>query len=236
MKYLIVVFSFIALSSCGVLSKNKKQEPIKTPAVVLTNKIDSISYAVGVNVGEAFKQQMKQFPGGEYNPKVLTQAFSAALQGDTTLFNYDKATQLLEAYLTDLEEVESSKLKIEGQKFLAENKLKEGVKQTESGLQYKVIKQGTGAKPAFNDKVKVHYEGFLVDGKKFDSSVERGEPITFGLDQVIQGWSEGVQLMSVGSKYMLYIPYQLGYGERGAGQVIPPYATLIFEVELLGIE
>ena len=122
-----------------------------------------------------------------------------------------------------------------GKKFLEENKLKEGVITTESGLQYEVIKMGKGAKPTATDKVKVHYHGTLTDGTVFDSSVDRGEPITFALNQVIPGWTEGVQLMPVGSKFRFYIPQELGYGARQAGS-IPPYSTLIFEVELLGIE
>ena len=124
----------------------------------------------------------------------------------------------------------------EGEKFLAENRQREGVQETASGLQYQVVREGNGPKPALTDRVKVHYEGFLLSGEKFDSSVDRGEPAVFPLNQVIAGWTEGLQLMPVGSKYTLYIPYQLAYGDKGAGRVIPPYATLIFEVELLGIE
>ena len=125
--------------------------------------------------------------------------------------------------------------KAQGEQFLAENALREGVIVTESGLQYEVIKMGKGKKPSATDRVKVHYHGTLIDGTVFDSSVERGEPITFGLNQVIAGWTEGLQLMPVGSKFKLYIPQELGYGSRNAGS-IPPYSTLIFEVELLGIE
>ena len=126
-------------------------------------------------------------------------------------------------------------VKEDGEKFLAENALKEGVTVTESGLQYEVIKMGRGKKPTAADNVKVHYHGTLIDGTVFDSSVDRGEPITFGLNQVIAGWTEGVQLLPVGSKFRFYIPQELGYGAQNAGS-IPPYSTLIFEVELLGIE
>ena len=125
--------------------------------------------------------------------------------------------------------------KKEGEDFLAENTKKEGVITTESGLQYEVIKMGDGKKPTANDNVKVHYHGTFIDGTVFDSSVERGEPIVFGLNQVISGWTEALQLMPVGSKFKLYIPSDLAYGAQQAGQ-IPPYSTLIFEVELLGIE
>ncbi|MEG2070823.1 MAG: FKBP-type peptidyl-prolyl cis-trans isomerase, partial [Bacteroidales bacterium] len=126
--------------------------------------------------------------------------------------------------------------KAKGAAFLAENKKKEGVITTPSGLQYKVIKMGTGAKPTATDKVKVHYHGTTLDGNVFDSSVQRGEPISFGLNQVIKGWTEGVQLMPIGSKFIFYIPSDLAYGDRGAGGAIKPGATLIFEVELLDIE
>ena len=130
----------------------------------------------------------------------------------------------------------SSQAKEEGEKFLAENAKREGVKVTSSGLQYEVLESSLGQKPKATDTVKVHYEGTLIDGTVFDSSYKRGEPISFGLNQVIKGWTEGVQLMSVGSKYKFYIPYQLAYGERGAGGSIPPYAALIFTVELLAIQ
>jgi len=130
----------------------------------------------------------------------------------------------------------SKEAKSAGEKFLEENKKRPEVKTTASGLQYEVIESTLGQKPKATDKVKVHYEGTLIDGTVFDSSYKRGEAISFGLNQVIKGWTEGLQLMSVGSKYKLYIPYELGYGAQGAGASIPPYAALIFTVELLGIE
>ncbi|MCQ2311400.1 MAG: FKBP-type peptidyl-prolyl cis-trans isomerase [Paludibacteraceae bacterium] len=126
--------------------------------------------------------------------------------------------------------------KADGEKFLAENKKRPEVKTTASGLQYEVLESTLGQKPKATDKVKVHYEGTLIDGTVFDSSYKRGEAISFALNQVIKGWTEGLQLMSVGSKYKLYIPYELGYGAQGAGGSIPPYAALVFTVELLGIE
>ena len=130
----------------------------------------------------------------------------------------------------------SAKAKEEGEKFLAENAKREGVKTTASGLQYEVLEATIGQKPKATDNVRVHYEGTLIDGTVFDSSYKRGESIAFPLNGVIKGWTEGLQLMSVGSKYKFFIPYQLAYGEHGAGASIPPYAALIFTVELLGIE
>ena len=130
---------------------------------------------------------------------------------------------------------ETEALKAEGEKFLAENKTKEGVVTTESGLQYKVLTEGSGAKPTEADRVKVHYTGKLLDGTVFDSSVQRGEPATFGVTQVIRGWQEVLQLMPAGSKYQVWIPSELAYGASGAGQMIKPHATLEFEVELLEI-
>lgn len=145
--------------------------------------------------------------------------------------NYEEFKQGIE-YVMNM----SAKAKAEGEKFLAENAKREGVKVTASGLQYEVLEATIGQKPKATDSVKVHYEGTLIDGTVFDSSYKRGEPISFPLNGVIKGWTEGVQLMSVGSKYKFFIPYQLAYGEQGAGASIPPYAALIFTVELLGIE
>ena len=139
-------------------------------------------------------------------------------------------------FFSELEAKIAGEAKAAGEAFLAENAKREGVKVTESGLQYEVLEATIGQKPKATDKVRVHYEGTLIDGTVFDSSYKRGESITFGLNQVIKGWTEGLQLMSIGSKYKLYLPYQLAYGERGAGANIPPYAALIFTVELLGIE
>lgn len=155
-------------------------------------------------------------------------------ESDSTLYLDPRtASQYLDAAIS---QVRFGDKKREGEEFLASNKLREGVNVTESGLQYEVLAEGKGPKPTTEDKVKVHYVGTLIDGTKFDSSYDRKEPAVFGVTQVIKGWTEGLQLMNVGSKYKFFIPYELGYGERGAGQNIPPFATLIFEVELLSIE
>ena len=173
---------------------------------------------------------------GNYNKGVYAKAFCDVIFGNPTLMSADSATRYMQHYVKELQEEAVKKSKEESAQFLEANAKREGVKTTESGLQYQVVKMGEGKKPTANSKVTVNYEGFLVDGTKFDSSRDRGEPASFGLNGVIKGWTEGLQLMPEGSKFTFYIPYQLGYGERGAGGVIPPYATLIFEVELISID
>jgi len=192
---------------------------------------------MGEQIGKDIRDnEPKGFLGEEsidFHFDIIKQAMINGILGDTTMMSADAATQYLQ---TTMDRIKYGDVKGQGEKYLQENAQKEGVTVTESGLQYEVIKMGKGPKPAATDRVKVHYTGTLIDGTVFDSSVERGEPIVFGLNQVIRGWTEGVQLMPVGSKFRFVIPYDLAYGERGAGESIPPYATLIFEVELLGIE
>ena len=146
-----------------------------------------------------------------------------------------EAQKILQEYFTKQQEMKTKMAKEEGANFLAENAKKEGVISLESGLQYEILKQGSGAKPTINDNVTTHYHGTLIDGTIFDSSVDRGQPATFPVSGVIKGWTEALQLMSVGSKWRLYVPYDLAYGERGAGANIGPFTTLIFEVELISI-
>jgi len=174
---------------------------------------------------------------------MIAQAMKDVLAGKKTLLSEQEAQQVLtELQLRTREELQkkqaelAEKNKAEGQKFLEENKAKEGVKTTLSGLQYKVIRSGSGACPKASDKVTVHYKGTLLDGTQFDSSIDRGEPQTFEVNKVIRGWAEAMQLMKVGDKWQLFIPSDLAYGPRGNMRNIPPNATLIFEVELLGIE
>ena len=191
---------------------------------------------MGEQIGKNIKSQEAQGLIGE--PSLATdfvlikQGFINGLLGFVEQMD---GTQAGEYIQTTMDNIKYGSVKEDGEKFLAENALREGVTTTESGLQYEVIKMGRGKKPAATDRVKVHYHGTLIDGTVFDSSVERGEPIVFGLNQVIKGWTEGVQLMPIGSKFRFYIPQELGYGAQNAGS-IPPYSTLIFEVELLGIE
>jgi len=191
---------------------------------------------MGEQIGKTIKEQESQGLLGEASLvtdfEMIKQGFVNGMKGHDTQFNQQAAGEYIQ---NTMNFIKYGNTKADGEQFLAENALKEGVKVTDSGLQYEVLKQGTGRKPTATDKVKVHYHGTLINGTVFDSSVERGEPITFALNGVIAGWTEGLQLMPVGSKYRFYIPQELGYGARAAGQ-IPPYSTLIFEVELLDIE
>ena len=194
--------------------------------------MDKISYAIGLSMGQNLMGS--GVTSLEYAD--LAAGIKDVLEKKQPQISYQEAQQVLGKFFSELEQKIAGEAKAAGEAFLAENAKREGVKVTESGLQYEVIEATIGQKPKATDKVRVHYEGTLIDGTVFDSSYKRGESITFGLNQVIKGWTEGLQLMSIGSKYKLYLPYQLAYGERGAGANIPPYAALIFTVELLGIE
>ena len=194
--------------------------------------MDRISYAIGLSMGQNLMGS--GVTSLEYAD--LAAGIKDVLEKNQPQISYQEAQQVLGKFFSELEQKIAGEAKAAGEAFLAENAKREGVKVTESGLQYEVLEATIGQKPKATDKVRVHYEGTLIDGTVFDSSYKRGESITFGLNQVIKGWTEGLQLMSIGSKYKLYLPYQLAYGERGAGANIPPYAALIFTVELLGIE
>ena len=194
--------------------------------------MDKISYGIGLSMGQNLMGS--GVTSLEYAD--LAAGIKDVLEKNQPQISYQEAQQVLGKFFSELEEKIAGEAKAAGEAFLAENAKREGVKVTESGLQYEVLEATIGQKPKATDKVRVHYEGTLIDGTVFDSSYKRGESITFGLNQVIKGWTEGLQLMSIGSKYKLYLPYHLAYGERGAGANIPPYAALIFTVELLGIE
>ena len=194
--------------------------------------MDKISYAIGLSMGQNLMGS--GVTSLEYAD--LAAGIKDVLEKNQPQISYQEAQQVLGKFFSELEAKIAGEAKAAGEAFLAENAKREGVKVTESGLQYEVLEATIGQKPKATDKVRVHYEGTLIDGTVFDSSYKRGESITFGLNQVTKGWTEGLQLMSIGSKYKLYLPYQLAYGERGAGANIPPYAALIFTVELLGIE
>ena len=194
--------------------------------------MDKISYALGLSMG----QNLMGSGVESLNYQDLAAGIEDVLTHAQPKITYQEAQQVLNTFFQELEQKIAGAAKADGEKFLAENAKREGVKVTPSGLQYEILEPSLGQKPKATDTVRVHYEGTLIDGTVFDSSYKRGESISFPLNGVIKGWTEGLQLMPVGSKYKLYIPYELGYGERGAGQSIPPYAALIFTVELLGIE
>lgn len=199
----------------------------------LNTEQDSVSYALGVQYGTWAKQQ-----GFD---KIDKAVFFGAIEGimneaENAPLDIDASNQFMQGYFAKLSTKKNEATKVAGEQFLAENAKKEGITTTESGLQYEVVKEGEGDKPGATDVVKVHYHGTLIDGTVFDSSVDRGEPIEFPLNGVIPGWTEGVQLMSVGSKYKFYIPYSLAYGERQAGPKIKPFSALVFEVELIEIK
>lgn len=225
------------VSSCGNVCTVGKDKELKT-------KVDSVSYAFGVDVGSNINRSLDAYISEEtaIDKDLLIAAFAKSLKGEETKIKPEETMQVIRAFLeTERTKKEAEMAKKgeknleEGKKFLEENKKKEGVITLESGLQYEVLKEGKGEKPALTDKVKCHYHGTLIDGTVFDSSVERGEPMEFPVNGVIKGWTEALQLMPVGSKWKLYVPAELAYGNRPAGEKILPNSALIFEVELLEI-
>lgn len=225
----LVATAIVAMgfTSCG---DSHKSASLKTAA-------DSVSYAIGISTGAGYKENLKTLPGEKANEDDLIAGFIQALKGDTSAMKMtpQAAQAYIQTYFMEASARDAKKTKEEGEKFLAENKAKKDVITTESGLQYQVVTEGKGAKPSVTDKVKVHYTGTLLDGTKFDSSVDRGEPMEFPVNGVIKGWTEILPMMPVGSKYIVWIPSDLAYGERGAGQDIKPNSTLKFEIELLDI-
>jgi len=220
-----VLFGFTALAQ----KKAKK--------VVLKNQIDSVSYLMGVNIGNSLGKEMS-----EANFELIIQGFRDAV-AKGRLVCQDSTDMVLSMYFQEKamnkqaeEDKKSEVYKVAGDKFLADNGKKQGVVTTASGLQYQVMKEGDGVHPTAESTVKVHYHGTTIEGIVFDSSVERGEPIEFPLNQVIPGWTEGVQLMSKGAKYKFFIPQELAYGSSSPTPVITPYSCLVFEVELLSFE
>lgn len=201
--------------------------------------IEKVSYALGLGIG----QQLSQMGAKDLNIDSFAEAIKDVISGNRLKVSNKEAQSIVESYFKQKEEIinadRSAKGKIAkeaGEKYLAENAKNEGVVTLPSGLQYKVLSEGNGRKPKATDSVVCHYEGFLVDGTVFDSSYQRGEPATFPLNGVITGWTEGLQLMQEGAKYRFFIPYRLGYGEGGAGTLIPPYSALIFDVELIEVK
>lgn len=211
------------VASCN--AQNKKNE------IKMSSTIDSVSYGLGVAIGN----NLKNSGFDSLKVEVMSQALKDVFEGKATMKQED-ADKVIQAYMMEKEKVKGEDNLKKGQAFLDENKKKDGVKVTASGMQYIVLKEGTGAKPTLNDKVTTHYHGTLMDGTVFDSSVERGQPASFPVSGVIPGWTEALQMMSVGSKWKLFLPSNLAYGERGAGGKIGPNSVLIFEVELISID
>jgi FKBP-type peptidyl-prolyl cis-trans isomerase FklB len=200
--------------------------------------MDKLSYALGLGIG----QQLAQMGAEGISAEDFAAAIKDVLEGNELKVSHREAQTIVQDYFQKQEQklqaqrAEAGKTHKEaGEKYLAENAKKDGVITLPSGLQYQVLKEGNGKKPTAKDTVMCHYEGFLIDGTVFDSSIQRGEPATFPLQQVIAGWTEGLQLMQEGAKYRFFIPYRLGYGEGGAGSSIPPFAALIFDVELIQV-
>lgn len=193
--------------------------------------MDKVSYALGIGIG----RQLAQMGATDINTDDFGQAIKDAISGRLQL-DEQEAQMIVQDFFQRKSEEQAKNAKAEGENFLAENSKKEGVVVLPSGLQYQVLREGNGNKPSATDQVECHYEGTLINGQVFDSSYKRGQTATFGLNQVIKGWTEGLQLMQEGAKYRFFIPYHLAYGAQGAGQNIPPYATLIFDVELVKVK
>jgi FKBP-type peptidyl-prolyl cis-trans isomerase FklB len=223
MKNIIILSSLVLFLAC-------KTEKPKDSASLIT-ELDSVSYSLGVNIGENIKKQFENINLDNFEAGIKD-VLEKELE---TKISDNQAQAIINSYFSKKQKKESESMIEEGANYLQENAKKEGVTTLPSGLQYEVINDGTGPMPSIEDNVTTHYHGTLIDGTVFDSSVERGEPASFPVGGVIKGWTEALQLMSVGSKWKLYVPYDLAYGERGAGAQIGPYSTLIFEVELISI-
>lgn len=251
MRFTFVLAAVLLLASAAHAQKPKKTaKPEKTaleqttpatattvPAIELLTTQDSVSYALGMNIG--MNLQMQKI---EVTPELVAAGLKLRYSAGKTLLTEEQAMNVMMGFQTRMQAKQQAEHaasgavnKAEGEKFLAENAKKDGVKVTASGLQYKVITEGKGPIPTAADKVRTHYRGTLINGKQFDSSYDRGEPVEFPVSNVIKGWTEALQLMPVGSKWQLFIPSQLAYGENGAGADIGPNSVLIFDIELLDI-
>lgn len=223
-------FTIVAVIS-GVLALSSLAQD---QAPQLKDLKDKASYSIGLNIGTNFKKQ-----NVELNPDALVAGVKDAISGKKPALNETEVREVMNNWSKELQEKQKAmadKNAADGEKFLAENKKKDGVKTTPSGLQYKVVKDGNGPQPKATDTVTVDYRGTLINGTEFDSSYKRGQPATFPLNGVIKGWTEGLQLMKVGSKYQFFIPSELAYGQRAMGPDIAPNSTLIFDVELKGVQ
>ncbi len=230
-RSLVILTAFIAVVATTSCQTGKGGGEVK-----LETNIDSASYALGVLIGQNNKQQMDMTPGAsDIKLDLLIAAMEKSLKGEEVVIKSEVASTLVRNYFESVSKIEAQKNLEAGKAFLETNKTKQGVVTLPSGLQYEILKEGNGPKPTATDKVKCHYHGTTIAGKVFDSSVDRGEPAEFPVNGVIPGWIEALQLMPVGSKWKLYIPAELAYGDRGAGADVGPNSMLIFEVELLEI-
>jgi FKBP-type peptidyl-prolyl cis-trans isomerase FklB len=230
------IVAFSACLAIGVVSGCGRQ--MAGGATKLASSDDSVSYIIGYKMGENLKQQSVPV-----NPELIFRGLSAGMAGTGSSMSDSVMQAVMMGFQVRMMGIQHQKDSVAGignrktgDQFLADNKGKDGVKTTPSGLQYRVLKEGAGPHPKPTSQVTVHYKGTLLDGKQFDSSYDRGQPATFTLNQVIPGWTEGVQLMTAGSKYQFWIPSDLGYGPQGSPPTIPPNATLVFEVELLSFK
>lgn len=241
--FLLVLSMFVvmtALSQPTTKPAAKKSPPVtkKNAAPVMKSQKEKMSYVIGFDIGKNMLADFKQ-RGFDLDNVLLLKGLTDALNEKESALSQEEtqsATQVFQQEMMEKQHEESSAARKAGEDFLALNALKEGVTVTSSGLQYRILVEGTGKSPAPTNTVVVHYRGKLIDGTVFDESYTRGEPATFQLNQVIKGWTEGLQLLKEGGKAELFIPAELGYGDRGAGQVIPPGAALIFEVELIKVQ
>lgn len=225
MKRYLILFAAATLSTYSTAQTKPAAAPI------FKTQLDSASYAFGASIANDLKNRGVN----NLNYTLVSKAMSDVFSGGNVIFSPEKSQEVIYGLLNALEKKKFEGAIAEANKYLSDNKQKPGITTLPSGLQFEVLTPGAGAKPVSTDEVTVHYKGTLTNGQQFDSSYDRGEPTSFALNQVIPGWTEGLQQMSVGSKYRFFIPYSLAYGERGAGKDIPPYSTLIFEVELIKI-
>jgi FKBP-type peptidyl-prolyl cis-trans isomerase FklB len=230
-----ILFVLIILTIGNLFGQSKKksasQAATASAPVKLNDQTDSLSYSIGIMVASFYKQQGIT----NINDAMVNKAIKDKMSGDSTLLTEQQCNQVLMGFIEKAKAEKASAAKKQGEAFLAANKTKPGVVTTASGLQYIVLKQGTGPKPSLTDKVKCDYEGKLIDGTVFDSSVKQGKPIEFAVNGVIAGWTEALQLMNTGSKYRLFIPSNLAYGDQQMGSDIKPGSTLIFDVDLIEI-
>jgi len=226
-KVIIMTMLFAGGLSVSAQKNNKNKTEMK-----LETKLDSVSYGIGVNIAENLKGQGL----GDLNVEAMAKGLQDILNDSELAISKEEVGPLLNEYMGQMQAEKAKEATKEGTAYLAKNGERKEVTVLPSGLQYEVLSSGSGATPGLNDKVTTHYTGTLLDGTVFDSSVERGQPASFPVSGVIKGWTEALQLMKEGDKWKLYIPYDLAYGERGAGAQIGPYATLIFEIELISVD